>query len=246
MQSIIFLSFVIPAYKQEKTIVRDIKNLDTVLSKLPFKHEIIVVVDGFKDKTYERAKSVKNKNVRIFGYEKNQGKGHAVKFGMLKAKGNIIGFIDAGGDIKASGIPILLELMFWKDADIIVGSKVHPESKVKYPISRKVLTLGYRVLTHTFFGFDVRDTQVGLKLFKGEVVRNVFPWLLVKQFAFDVETLAVAYSLGYTRIYEAPIKLDFRKVSSITSVNFWRIILHMLWDTAAVFYRLKILHYYDK
>ena len=68
----------------------------------------------------------------------------------------------------------------------------------------------------------------------------------MKQFAFDVETLAVAYKLGYTRIYEAPIKLNFRGSGSITSTSFWRVIFWMLWDTAAVFYRLKILHYYDK
>jgi len=59
------------------------------------------------------------------------------------------------------------------------------------------------------------------------------------------EILAVAYSLGYKRIYEAPIQLTFGTWSSITSTNFWNAVTKMLWDTCAVYYRLKILHYYD-
>jgi hypothetical protein len=78
------------------------------------------------------------------------------------------------------------------------------------------------------------------------VAKDVFAKIIVKRFAFDIEVLAVAYKLGYTKIYEAPIKLNFNRASSITSAGFWKVIFWMLWDTAAVFYRLKIIHYYDK
>lgn len=240
------LSLVVPAYKQEKTIVKDLKNLTKVLSSLPFKYQIIVVVDGFVDETFEKAKSVKNKNIKVFGYEKNKGKGFAIKLGVEKATGDIIGFIDAGMDIDPSEIYIMLDIMEWNKADIVVGSKLHPESKVKYPIGRKVLSWGYRTITHLLFGFKVKDTQVGFKLFRKKVAKDVFSKIVIKRFAFDVEVLTVAYKLGYKNIHESPIKLNFSKASSITSINFWRIILRMLWDSAAVFYRLKILHYYDK
>ncbi len=239
------ISLVVPAFKQEKTIVLNIESLAETLSKLDCKYEIIVVVDGFLDKTYEKAKKVKNNNVKVLGYKVNLGKGNAVRLGMLEAKGDVIGFMDAGMDIESSSISILLDFIKLHDADIIIGSKLHPDSIVNYPIQRKILSWGYRTFTHLLFGFDVRDTQVGLKFFKRRVVRDVFPRLLVKQFAFDVETLAVAYARGYERIYEAPIKINFRDTSSITSKSFWRIIFYMLWDTAAVFYRLKILKYYD-
>ncbi len=242
------LSLVVPAYKQEKTIVKDIKALDKALSVFSFRHEIIVVVDGFVDKTYEKVKSQKSKvkSLRVLGYEKNKGKGFAIKLGVEKAIGDIIGFIDAGMDLDPSEISIMLDIMDWNKADIVIGSKLHPESKVKYPPARKILSWGYRTLTHLLFGFNVRDTQVGLKFFKKKVAKNVFSKIIVKKFAFDIEVLAVAYKLGYTKIYEAPIKLNFRGVSSITSKSFWKIIFWMLWDTAAVFYRLKILRYYDK
>lgn len=246
MRSFKYLSLVVPAYKQEKTIVKDIINLDNILSSFDFKYEIIVVVDGFFDNTFDKAKSVKKNTVKVFGYEINKGKGFAIKYGVEKAEGDIIGFIDAGMDIDPSEISIMLDIFDWNKADIIVGSKLHPDSKVNYPFARKILSWGYRTVTHILFGFSVRDTQVGFKIYRKKVAKEVFKRILVKRFAFDVEALAVAYQLGYKKIYESPIKLDFSGYSSVSILNFWRIILRMLWDTAAVFYRLKILHYYEK
>lgn len=245
MDKIKSLSLIVPAYKQEKTIVENVKKLDAVLSTLPYKYEIIVVVDGFLDSTYERIKKIRKRNIKVFGHNENRGKGYTVKYGMLKAKGDIVGFIDGGMDINPVGIPLLLDQMNFHDADIVLGSKLHPESNVNYPLARKILSWGYRNLTRLFFGFIVRDTQVGLKFFKRKVVKDVFPRILVKKFAFDVEVLAVARARGFTKIYEGPIQLDFSGLSSITSTNFWKVIFFMLWDTIAIFYRLKVLRYYD-
>lgn len=246
MENIKYLSVVVPAFRQEKTIVEDIKNINSILSKLPFNYEIIVVVDGFVDQTYKKAKTLENSHIRVFGYQKNQGKGHAVRYGMLKAKGDIIGFLDAGMDINPQGVPILLNLMTWNNADIVVGSKLHPDSKINYPNTRLLFAWGYRFLTHLLFGFSIRDTQVGIKFFRREVVRKVFPKLLIKNFAFDVEILALSYSLSFSKIYEGPVDLVFNKSSSIGSKIPWKTIFLMLWDTLAVFYRLKILRYYDR
>ncbi|MEK7572817.1 MAG: glycosyltransferase [Patescibacteria group bacterium] len=248
MSKIKLLSLIIPAYKQEKTVVKDIKNIDKILSFLPFPHELIVVVDGFLDKTYEKVKSQKSKvkSLQVFGYKENRGKGFAIKLGVEEARGDIIGFIDAGMDLDPAEISIVLNIMDFNKADIVIGSKLHPDSKVSYPYQRKILSWGYRTLTHLLFGFKVKDTQVGLKLFKRKVAKDIFSKIIVKKFAFDIEVLAVAYKLGYHNIHEAPIKLNFKGVSTITSKSFWNIIFWMLWDTAAVFYRLKILKYYDK
>ena len=164
----------------------------------------------------------------------------------MEARGDVVGFIDAGMDLDPSEISVALDLMDLKKADVIVGSKLHPDSKVNYPLSRKILSWGYRTLTFILFGFKIRDTQVGLKFFKKKTAKEVFSRIIIKRFAFDVEVLAVAYALGYTKIYEAPIKLNFRGASSITSSSLWKIISLMLWDTAAVFYRLRILHYYNR
>lgn len=237
------LSLVLPAYKQEKTIKKDIRSLELALSNLPFDHEIILVVDGYLDKTLEIAKKIKNDRLIILGYEKNKGKGFAIKHGVKAAKGDIIGFIDAGMDLDPKEISLMLNIMDWNNADIVIGSKLHPDSRVTYPTSRKILSWGYRTIIRTLFRLSVRDTQVGLKLFKRRVAKNVFSRIIVKSFAFDVEVLAVAQELGYNKIYEAPVRLRFRP-GSIKSSNFWKVSFLTLWDTLAVFYRMNILHYY--
>lgn len=237
------LSVVIPAYRQEKTIVQDIKSISDALDAVGFTYEIIIVVDGIVDKTYDRAKTIKSKHIKVLSYKENQGKGYAIRYGMLQAKGDIVGFIDAGMDIDPIGFSMLLNHMQWYNADVIVGSKLHPVSKVAYPFYRTILSWGYRLLTRILFGFKVRDTQVGLKFFKRKVVKDVLPRLLVKRYAFDIEILAVAYALGYRRIYEAPIEINFQ-VNNITTYNLLKVITLMIWDTLAVYYRLKILKYY--
>ncbi len=240
------LSIVIPAYKQEKTIAHDINELEKTLRDLDINYELIIVIDGNLDKTFEKLKGLRRESVRIYMYEENQGKGYAVKYGMGKARGDVIGFIDAGMDISPASISMLLNHMVWYNADIIVGSKLHPVSQVEYPLVRKILSWGWRNFTHLIFGFKIRDTQVGLKIFKKKVAKDVFPRLLVKKFAFDVEMLAVAYALGYKRIFEAPIKLNFKGMNSITSINLWRVVFFMVLDTLAIFYRIKIIRYYRK
>ncbi len=250
MLEIKLFSLVLPAFRQEHTIVENIRRLEKVLSGFPFDNEIIVVVDGTSDSTLSKVERYKhrgnNNKIKLYGYEVNQGKGFAAKYGILRAKGDVVGFIDAGMDINPSGISILIDYMKLNNADVVIGSKLHPDSKVRYPFARRVLSWGYRTLTHLLFGFKIRDTQVGLKIFKRSVAHDIFKRILVKKFAFDIEILAVAYARGYKNIIEAPIRLNFSKASSITSTSFWQIVLRMLWDTLAVFYRLKVLRYYDK
>jgi glycosyltransferase involved in cell wall biosynthesis len=83
------LSVIIPVYKQGKTIK---KNLHAILSELEIArmpYEVIVVVDGFADNSFEEAKKEENSKLRVVGYEKNRGKGYAVRYGMARAKGDV-------------------------------------------------------------------------------------------------------------------------------------------------------------
>jgi hypothetical protein len=93
------------------------------------------------------------------------------------------------------------------------------------------------------FRLDVRDTQVGLKVFRREVAEQVLPLLLVKRFAFDLELLAVSNALGFRRIRELPIRLEYRFTGSGVRSS---AVLRALVDTAAIFYRLRILRYYQR
>jgi len=239
------LSVIIPAYKQEKTIIADLRRIETVLQHIRHNYEIIVVVDGRVDRTYEKAKSLVSPKIKIYQYKINQGKGHAVRYGMKKAKGDYIAFIDAGMEIDPNGISMLLEHLQWYDADIIVGSKRHPASQVNYPLARKVLSIGYFWLVRILFQVKVKDTQSGIKIFRRQVLEKVLPVLLVKKYAFDVEILSVAYRFGFRKIYEAPIKIEYQ-FDSLTKASTLENIRNMLWETMAVFYRLNILKYYEK
>lgn len=235
------LSVIIPAYKQEKTIVQDLRTIQAALEEIRCDYEMIMVVDGNLDNTYKLAKELTSSKLKVYMYEKNHGKGYAVRYGMARAKGDLIAFIDAGMDINPKGISMLIEHMLWYNADIVVGSKRHPASKVMYPLKRRLYSMLYQVLTLFLFGLKVRDTQVGLKLFKRKVLEDVLPRLLVKRYAFDIELLAVARYLGYGKIYEAPVELDLSFPSSIKTSS----VVNMIIDTLAVFYRLRILHYYS-
>lgn len=239
------VSLIIPAYRQERTIKEDIVRIKDVLDQLRHDYEIIIVVDGKHDKTFDKAKEIKSSKILVVGYEHNHGKGFAVRYGMMRSRGDIIGFIDSGMDINPNGLAMLLEHFQWYNADIIVGSKRHSASRVNYPLSRKVLSFLSQMYIMFLFGLNVRDTQVGLKFFRRKVIEDILPRLLVKKFAFDIEILAVAYHLGYKRIFEAPIELQLNMTNSIVSQDLFRILFRTFWDSLAVFYRLKLLRYYD-
>jgi glycosyltransferase involved in cell wall biosynthesis len=240
------VSIVIPAYKQEKTIKQDIENIYNVMSQTRWDFELVVIVDGLVDNTYEEAKKFVKPNVKVYGYEKNMGKGFAVRYGMGKTRGELIAFIDSGMDINPNGISMVLEHMEWYDADVIVGSKRHPVSKIKYPFIRKLYSFAYHAYVWLLFGIRLKDTQTGLKVFKRNVIATVLPRLLVKRFAFDIEILTVCDYLGFKKIYEAPIEINW----DIHNTNFSpflildRNVRRMLMDTLAVFYRMHVMHYY--
>ncbi|PIR42905.1 hypothetical protein CO058_01055 [candidate division WWE3 bacterium CG_4_9_14_0_2_um_filter_35_11] len=241
------LSVIVPIYKQEKTIKEDLLSIHSTLSKTPYKFEIIGVVDGTTlDNSLSEAKKVKKDNVKIFGYKNNKGKGQAVRFGMQKASGDVISFIDSGMDIAPAGIVMLLEHMKWYNADIIIGSKLHPASKVKnYPAKRRFLTYCYYMMVKTLFGLKVRDTQTGLKAYKRKVLEKVLDLLVVKTFAFDIELLAVANKLGFKKIYDAPVIVNWEPTNtSLGKVFRSGIIRDFMMDTLAVWYRMNILKYY--
>lgn len=237
------LSIVIPAYKEEKNIYRTIDTIVKAHDCLNYSYEVIVVVDGSPDKTAEKAREHKSKNVRVFEYHPNHGKGYALKFGTTKAIGDIITFTDAGGDFDPKQFDKFVQLMEIFDADFVLGSKRHPASRVNYPLKRRIFSKIYQMMIRILFGLNVTDTQAGLKFLKRDIAKDVMPRVLVKQYAFDLEMLVIAHQLGYHRVFEAPIELDFNAVGS--GINF-KTIRKMIIDTLAVFYRAKILNYYRR
>ncbi len=238
------LSVIVPAYKQEKTIKKDLQRVKEVLDQVRYDYEIICVIDGKVDRTFENAKKVKSRKIKVIGYDVNKGKGHAVRYGMARARGDPVAFIDAGMEIDPNGIRMILEHMEWYDADIIVGSKRHPVSQINYPLERRIISRLYQLFVRIFTGLNIRDTQAGLKIFRRKVLEDVLPRLLVKQYAFDLEMLSVAHRLGYKRIFEAPVRIsyNFQDLTHAATIDAMKMALI---DTLAIIYRLRLLRYYD-
>lgn len=240
-----FLSLIIPVYRQEKTILQNIKQVISVLDTIRYDYEIIVVVDGTVDKSFSILKKAKLPKTICIAYSQNQGKSYAIRLGMYEAKGDYVMFLDAGMEIDPNGISMLLEHMQWYDADIIVGSKRHPASIVNYSTIRKILSLGYYYIVKLLFGLKIHDTQAGIKVFKKKVLVKILPRLVEKKFAGDLEILVSANILGFNRIFEAPIRLDYM-VSPLTSAATLKSIFGIIVDTMAIYYRAYIKKHYNQ
>ena len=239
------MTVIVPVYNRGDEIVG---NLDVIRRRvaegLPREEvEVIVVSDGSIDHTAERLLAARGQGLRVIHYDRNLGKGYAVKVGALASHGEWVALVDADLDLDPGSIPAYLELARREQLDFAIGSKRHPDSIVHYPRSRTIASWFYQQLNRVLFRLDVRDTQVGLKVFSRRIVDEVIPLLLVKRFAFDLELLAVAAALGYRRVRELPVRLEYRfSGSQLRS----RAVARALVDTAAIFYRLRVLRTYQR
>jgi glycosyltransferase involved in cell wall biosynthesis len=239
------VSILMPAFNESENIDRNIREVVETFTNFADEFELILVDDGSSDDTYlyaARALAEFPDVVRVVRYDQNEGKGNALVAGASYVRGEYVVFLDADMDLHPSQLPVFFEIMERENADAVIGSKWHPQSHVQYPTIRRFYSLGYFALTRLLFGLPLRDTQTGLKLFRTKLIRDVIPRVLSKRFAYDVELLAVAHRRGY-RIADAPVRLEFQRTLGRLRLNaVWRTFL----DTLAVFYRLNLLHYYDR
>ncbi|MHB8703189.1 MAG: glycosyltransferase [Candidatus Tyrphobacter sp.] len=237
------VSVIMPAFNESKDIIKTIEEVVETFRDFGDEFEVIVVDDGSPDNTYLHAARTlvdRPERVRIIRYDVNKGKGNALVAGVCCARGEYVVFLDADMDLHPRQLPLFFAMMESQGADAVIGSKWHPLSSVSYPRIRRLYSMGYYLVVRLLFGLPLRDTQTGLKLFKMTLLRDVFPRLLVKRFAFDIEVLAVAHACGY-KIVDAPVALTFtRSIPRLRFRHVWQILV----DTIAIFYRLRILRYY--
>ena len=239
------LSILMPAYNEAQSIAENVCETVETMRGLGIDFEIVVVDDGSLDGTHTAAIDALRawpECVRIVRCRRNKGKGNALICGTAYSKGEYVAFLDADMDLHPEQLENFFAIMNSAGADVVIGSKFHPQSKVEYPRLRRIYSFFYFMLVRALFGLPVRDTQTGIKLFKREVLEKVLPRVLVKRFAFDLELLANVHHFGY-RIVEAPVVVNFNRVCS-------RLRLPAVWnvfvDTLAIFYRMRILRYYDQ
>lgn len=238
------ISVLMPAYNEGPRIRANILSVDRIFRSMGRSFEVIVVDDGSGDWTFEQAKAAAKgrRHIVVKRLEVNQGKGWALKEAFRLARGSWVVFLDSDLDIDPRQIELFFSIQQRHDADVVIGSKRHPDSKLDYPLKRRIVSAGYFFLVKLLFRLPLRDTQTGLKLFRSQVLKAVFPKVLVKRYAFDLELLVLAHHLGFS-ITEAPVVVQytgkFGHIGLKAIFNIW-------WDTMAVFYRLRIKRYYDR
>lgn len=235
------LSVIVPAYNEGKKIYSNLSQInDCLASFVEGDYEIVAVNDGSKDNTgSEISRAAADiPTVRPVLYDNNKGKGGAVIEGVKNSRGDLVAFIDADLDISPKHLEDFLRTQKETSCDVVIGSKMHKESKLEYPFVRKVFSIGFFCLLKILFNMSIKDTQTGLKLFKGDLIREIVPKQRVSGYAFDVEQLALASSMKAT-IVERPIEIVFGREESLGRIRFkdiWR----MFTDTVSVWWNLRV------
>ena len=236
------LSVILPVFNLAAEIRGNLEKVETVLRRTGLAYELLPVDDGSSDGTAEALRdwAAPEAGRRPVFLDRNGGKGNALKAGFKACRGELILLLDGDLDILPGYLPGFLETMERTHADIVIGSKRHPKSRVRYPWHRRLASAVYFGLVRMFIGMPITDTQTGMKLFRRNVLGEALDRMLVKTYAFDLELLAIAFGRG-AKIAEAPVAIRFGDKFGALSP---RTVRQMSLDSLAVFYRLRLLNYY--
>jgi len=235
------VSVVVPYYNPGNRLRRTVEHLVRVLDASEMSFEIITVSDGSTDDSPFTLDGFPENVVRRVSYATNIGKGHALRVGLGMGRGRYLGFIDSDGDISPDLLSIFLAIIRDQEPDIVIGSKRHRGSSVHYTPVRRLYSRMHQCLIRLLFRLKVKDTQVGIKLIDRRVVADVLPLLRENRFALDLELLVLAQRFGYTRIVEAPVRIEERIGSTVSL----RVARCLLADTLGIFIRNSVRREYD-
>ncbi len=202
-----YLSVIIPAYNEAGRLPLTLVDIDRHLSTRNYTYEIIVVDDGSSDGTEEATKKFIKliPNLKVVGYKGNQGKGNAVKVGMLEARGRYRLFTDSDNSTSIDHFDKMIP--FIKEGyDIVIGSRDVKGAQEHPPQSALKRLLGNmgNLFIQVWLLPGIWDTQCGFKVFSEKAALQIFGLQKIKRWGFDVESLALGKRMGY-KIKEIPV-----------------------------------------
>lgn len=203
-----YLSVIIPAYKEEKVIESTLRSIDAYLKRQAYDYEIIVVVDGIKDKTADLVKQLESeiRGLRVIINQENHGKGYVVKQGMLEARGDFRVFTDADNSTSINHLEKMLPY-FGQGYDVVIGSIAvagHKVASGSEPLWRRLFGKMGNLFIQIMAVPGVRDTQRGFKVVTSKAAEDIFTRVTIARWGFDVEMLALARKFHY-KIKEVPV-----------------------------------------
>lgn len=240
------ISIVIPFYNESKRLSNHLALLSRYLSNR-FDIEIYYVDDGSTDgtllKLQEELTKLKNQQscaqllFHFHSYTPNRGKGNAVKEGMVRASGKYIFFTDFDFSISLSEIDKFVEKAkgMGPRAVVVASRKENSVVLQRQTLLRRFMGRIFNKIMKLIINLPVKDTQCGFKLFDHETARLIFPKLMTKGFAFDVEVLKTAQLNGIP-IAECGVEISHDDINS--TVNIYLDPLRMICDLLKLRWRL--------
>lgn len=202
-----FLSLIVPAYNEAACLERNVRAILAHATTLVPRVEVLVVDDGSRDETRAIADrlAAEDGRIRPLANPRNEGKGSAVRRGMLAARGDVAVFLDADLSAPITTLEPMLDA-FAAGADVVVGSRRIPgaEIAVHQPQLRELLGRGFTWLTRTWLGVPLADFTCGFKGFRAGTVAGIFERQRLNDWSFDAEVCFLAARQGY-RIVQVPV-----------------------------------------
>ena len=201
------ITLIIPMYNESLIIADTAKTLSDYMQKSFDSYEILFSDDGSTDGCGDIVKKLDLPCVRVVGYEKNHGKGCAIRTGMLEAKGDVVMFTDADLAYGTEVIRRAYDMLSGSDANMLIGSRnMSKDGYESYSLLRKIASKIYIKVLCLAGGFKLSDSQCGCKAFKLHAVKKIFPRCEVNRFAFDFEAILWATKMKM-KIIEMPVKV---------------------------------------
>ncbi len=218
------LTVLLPCYNKVDSIIEVLDNLSNLLNSQSIPFKIIVIDDGSVDGTTELLNLVSHDYLEQINLRRNFGKGYAIRTGLDKITTDLVAIFDADLDLNPVSLLEAYGLMIHSpDIDIVIGSKLHKDSKVFYPISRKVMSYFYQIFIKLLFSLNITDTQVGIKMFRTKAIKSISTKLSVNGFAIDLEILVLANNMGFL-IKEIPVTISHQFNSTVNFFSIAKII----------------------
>lgn len=201
------LLIVIPALNEEAVIEKNVIKLQKYLLDNLRKYDwkVVIADNNSSDQTGKIAKNLSIKFSRVYYFYLNKtGKGLAILSVWQKFDSDIYAFMDADFSTDIKALKLLVDTISKDGFDIAVGSRYIRGAKVERTLSRKIFSLGYRILLSIFFQLGVRDAPCGFKAVNKKVVQEVVPRIRNKKWFFDTEMLVLAQK-NKMKIKEVPV-----------------------------------------